>query len=216
MGGFFTKLRNLFTGFKKERKVLMVGLDAAGKTTILEYLKFNVVATTIPTVGFNVEEIKFGKLTMTIWDIGGQDKIRMLWRHYYEGNHGIIFVVDSSDHDRLELAKDELWKVLNAEECKNAALLVIANKQDLPGALPVSDLAGKLGLHSVKGRQWFIQGAVATRGEGLYDGLRELSKAIDKWAPRICFNLLNTHSFTSHPFNLFSISQSWNRLKGQK
>ena len=180
MGGFFTKLRNLFTGFKKERKVLMVGLDAAGKTTILEYLKFNVVATTIPTVGFNVEEIKFGKLTMTIWDIGGQDKIRMLWRHYYEGNHGIIFVVDSSDHDRLDLAKDELWKVLNADECKNAALLVIANKQDLPGALPVSDLAGKLGLHSVKGRQWFIQGAVATRGEGLYDGLRELSKSIDK------------------------------------
>lgn len=52
---------------------------------------------------------------MTLWDIGGQDKIRMLWKHYYEGNHGIIFVVDSSDHDRLELAKDELWKVLNAE-----------------------------------------------------------------------------------------------------
>ncbi len=104
----------------------------------------------------------------------------MLWKHYYEGNHAIIFVVDSSDQDRLELAKDELWKLLNAEECKKAALLVFANKQDLPGAIPVSDLAGKLGLHSIKGRQWFIQGAVATRGEGLYDGLRELSKAIQK------------------------------------
>merc|ERR1712159_783111 len=82
---------------KQEMRILMVGLDAAGKTTILYKLKLGEVGTTIPTIGFNVEAVTYKNITFTVWDVGGQDKIRPLWRHYYEDAHGVIFVVDSND-----------------------------------------------------------------------------------------------------------------------
>merc|ERR1719281_214479 len=110
----------------------MLGLDAAGKTTILYKIKLGEVVTTIPTVGFNVEEVQYKNLRMTVWDVGGQDKIRKLWRHYYQGTQGLIFVVDSSDRDRIEDAREELQKMLREEEMHEAAVLVFANKQDLP------------------------------------------------------------------------------------
>merc|ERR1711990_280585 len=87
---------------KKEMRILMVGLDAAGKTTVLYKFKLGEGVTTIPTVGFNVEEVTYKNLRMTVWDIGGQDRIRKLWCHYYVGTQGLIFVVDSSDRDRIE------------------------------------------------------------------------------------------------------------------
>merc|ERR1712146_627859 len=68
-------------------------------------------------------------------DVGGQDKIRTLWRHYYTNTQGIIFVVDSNDRDRIDDARDELHKMINDEELKDAIVLVYANKQDLPGAM---------------------------------------------------------------------------------
>merc|ERR1711948_209891 len=105
-----------------------VGLDAAGKTTILYKLKLNEVVTTIPTIGFNVETVEYKKLSFTVWDIGGQDKIRKLWRHYYMGTAGVIFVVDSNDRDRIEDAREELSKMLSEDELRDAALLVLANK----------------------------------------------------------------------------------------
>ena len=74
-----------------------VGLDAAGKTTILYKLKLGEVVTTIPTIGFNVETVHYKNITFTVWDVGGQDKIRPLWRHYYEDAQGLIFVVDSTN-----------------------------------------------------------------------------------------------------------------------
>merc|ERR1711934_1264852 len=98
---------------KKEMRLMMVGLDAAGKTTILYKLKLGEVVTTIPTVGFNVEEVEHKNIRMTVWDIGGQDKIRKLWRYYYNGVQGIIFVVDSSDRDRMEDAREELEKLVS-------------------------------------------------------------------------------------------------------
>jgi GTPase SAR1 family protein len=116
---------------------------------------------------------------MTIWDIGGQDKIRKLWRHYYAGCNGIIYVVDSSDTDRLELAREELHMLLNNDELRDASLLVYANKQDLPTSLSASEVADKLGLNSVGfNRNWYIQPACATTRAGLYEGLDWLSKSI--------------------------------------
>merc|ERR1711870_176385 len=79
MGSIFAKLYNP----KKEMRILMVGLDAAGKTTILYKLKLGEIVTTIPTIGFNVETVEYKKINFTVWDVGGQDKIRPLWRHYY-------------------------------------------------------------------------------------------------------------------------------------
>jgi ADP-ribosylation factor protein 1 len=137
------------------------------------------VMTTIPTIGFNVESIDYKNVSLTIWDIGGQDKIRKLWRHYFSGCNGIIYVVDSSDIDRLELARDELHMLLSNDELRDATLLVYANKQDLPTALSPSEVSDKLGLISARStRNWFIQPACATTRAGLYEGLDWLSKSI--------------------------------------
>lgn len=111
----------------------MVGLDAAGKTTILYKLKLGEVVTTIPTIGFNVETVEYKNISFTVWDVGGQDKIRPLWRHYYQNTQGIIFVVDSNDRDRIDdskdyehSAKEELNRMLSEDELRDAVLLIFA------------------------------------------------------------------------------------------
>ena len=128
MGLAFTKIWQRMIG-KQEMRILMVGLDAAGKTTILYKLKLGEVVTTIPTIGFNVETVEYKNLSFTVWDVGGQDTIRPLWRHYYQGTNGLIYVVDSNDRDRIEDAREELTKMLNEDEMRDAVLLVFANKQ---------------------------------------------------------------------------------------
>ena len=131
MGLTFSKLFDKLWG-KKEMRILMVGLDAAGKTTILYKLKLGEIVTTIPTIGFNVETVEYKNIQFTVWDVGGQDKIRPLWRHYFQNTQGIIFVVDSNDRDRVVEAREELQRMLNEDELRDALLLVFANKQDLP------------------------------------------------------------------------------------
>ena len=178
MGSAFSQLFDKFFG-KKELRILMVGLDAAGKTTILYKLKLGEVVTTIPTIGFNVETVEYKKISFTVWDVGGQDKIRPLWRHYYQNTHGLIFVVDSNDRDRIEDAKEELQRMLNEEELRDAVVLVFANKQDLPNAMTVAEITDKLGLQSMRHRQWFVQSTCATSGDGLYEGLDWLSRTLN-------------------------------------
>uniref|UniRef100_A0A453M7U1 ADP-ribosylation factor n=1 Tax=Aegilops tauschii subsp. strangulata TaxID=200361 RepID=A0A453M7U1_AEGTS len=151
MGLTFTKLfSRLFA--KKEMRILMVGLDAAGKTTILYKLKLGEIVTTIPTIGFNVETVEYKNISFTVWDVGGQDKIRPLWRHYFQNTQGLIFVVDSNDRDRVVEARDELHRMLNEDELRDAVLLVFANKQDLPNAMNAAEITDKLGLHSLRQR----------------------------------------------------------------
>ena len=82
MGNMFSNIWARMLG-NKEMRILMVGLDAAGKTTILYKLKLGEVVTPIPTIGFNVEEVTYKNISFHVWDVGGQDKIRQLWRHYY-------------------------------------------------------------------------------------------------------------------------------------
>ncbi|XP_022989172.1 ADP-ribosylation factor-like isoform X1 [Cucurbita pepo subsp. pepo] len=177
MGLSFTKLfGKLFS--KKEMRILMVGLDAAGKTTILYKLKLGEIVTTIPTIGFNVETVEYKNISFTVWDVGGQDKIRPLWRHYFQNTQGLIFVVDSNDRDRVVEARDELHRMLNEDELRDAVLLVFANKQDLPNAMNAAEITDKLGLHSLRQRHWYIQSTCATSGEGLYEGLDWLSNNI--------------------------------------
>ena len=93
MGSFFTSLLDKFSGLQDAR-ILLLGLDGAGKTTILYRLRLGENIHSIPTVGFNVEHVVYKKIDMTMWDVGGQDKIRRLWKHYYTGTDAIIFVVD--------------------------------------------------------------------------------------------------------------------------
>ncbi|KAH3732997.1 Small GTPase superfamily, Rab type [Pelomyxa schiedti] len=155
----------------KDMRILMVGLDAAGKTTVLYKLKIGEVVTTTPTIGFNVETVNYKRVNFTVWDVGGQEKIRPLWRHYFQHTDGIIFVVDSNDRERVEEARDELHRLLHEDELRDAVLLVLANKQDLPNALSLKDLTQKLDLTSQRNRKWMVQAACATSGDGLYEGL---------------------------------------------
>lgn len=178
MGSFLSLFKGLLG--KKEMRILMVGLDAAGKTTILYKLKLGEIVTTIPTIGFNVETVEYKNISFTVWDVGGQDKIRPLWRHYFQNTQGLIFVVDSNDRERVNEAREELMRMLAEDELRDAALLIFANKQDLPNAMSAAQITEKLGLHNLRCRLWYIQATCATSGDGLYDGLDWLSGILKK------------------------------------
>jgi small GTP-binding protein len=157
----------------------MLGLDAAGKTTVLYKLKLGEPVTTITTIGFNVETIEYKGFNLNIWDVGGQDRRRLLWRHYYDKTHGLIFVVDSNDIRRIEEARIELHKLLKADELRDSVVLIYANKQDLPNAIKPQELGQQLHLNSIINRPWKVQGTCATTGDGLYDGLDWLGEQIN-------------------------------------
>ncbi|KAJ1650935.1 ADP-ribosylation factor, Arf Arf6 [Dispira simplex] len=177
MGISVSKIMHKLFG-NREMRILMLGLDAAGKTTILYKLKLNQSVTTIPTVGFNVETVTYKNVKFNVWDVGGQDKIRPLWRHYYTGTQGLIFVVDSADRDRIDEARQELHRIISDREMKDCLLLVFANKQDLPGAMSPTEVTEKLGLNRMRERTWFVNPSCATSGEGLFEGLTWLSNNI--------------------------------------
>lgn len=110
-------------------------IDAQFASAILYKLKLNQDVTTIPTVGFNVESVTYKNVKFNVWDVGGQDKIRPLWRHYFSGTQGLIFVIDSNDRSRIEEARQELHRIILDREMKEALLLVFANKQDIQGGM---------------------------------------------------------------------------------
>nr|XP_020471262.1 ADP-ribosylation factor-like protein 14 [Monopterus albus] len=162
---------------QNQAQVLILGLDGSGKTTLLYKLKYNESVMTMPTVGFNVEILETDRSTpnLTVWDVGGQKKMRPHWRHYYTDTAGLVFVVDSWDQKRLAEARKELNQVLRFETLRGVPLVVLANKQDLPGALSPDTLKLKLDLRRVcDGRAWFIQACSATTGMGLEEGFRRL------------------------------------------
>ncbi|XP_035577736.1 ADP-ribosylation factor 1-like [Zalophus californianus] len=177
MGNIFA---NLFKGLfgKKEMCLLMVGLDAAGKTTILYKLKLGEIVTTIPTIGFNMETVEDKNISFTVWDVGGQDKIRPLWHHYFQNTQGLIFVGDSNDRERVNEAREELMRMLAEDELRDAILLVFANERDLPNGMNAAEITDKLGPQSLRHRNWYIQAICATSGDGLYEGLDWLSNQL--------------------------------------
>lgn len=163
---------------RKPTKLLMVGLDAAGKTTLLYKLKLGQVTTTIPTIGFNVETLTHEQLSFTVWDVGGKDKIRPLWRHFYQHMRAVIYVVDSCDRDRMEAAGEEIAKMFREDELQGLPLLVIANKQDSPFAMSVSSMIEPLGLNNIRDRKFHVQACSATLGLGIYEGFDWLACAL--------------------------------------
>lgn len=178
MGMFFGKLWTKIIG-SKDTRILLVGLDAVGKTTILYKIKMAETVKTIPTIGFNVESMTYKGLKMTMWDIGGQDDIRKLWKHYYDNTDAIIYVVDSCDEERIGLAQEELFTMLNEPELEKAHLLVFANKQDMRGALTPNQIVDKMELQKLKNRKWHVQGSSAVSGQGLQEGLDYLAKVLN-------------------------------------
>lgn len=159
-------------------RILMVGLDNAGKTTILYQLKFGKVISSVPTIGFNVETVSYKNISFTVWDIGGQDKIRNLWRVYFQGSQGIIFVIDSTDRERIPVVKTELMRLLGEDELENVHLLILANKQDMENAMSATEIREQLGLNDLQKRSWFVQATCATKADGLTEGLDWLANQI--------------------------------------
>lgn len=164
----------------------MVGLDSAGKTTALYRLKFGQYISTLPTIGFNCEKVKlnFEKakgVSFTIWDIGGQDKLRPLWIPYTRCTDGIIFVIDSVDEDRFEEARIELMRTLKFPQNAHVPLLILANKHDLPDSKDPTEIARTLGLQDLNGKHlWHIQSCCSIIGEGLEEGLENLYDLIQE------------------------------------
>lgn len=156
---------------KKDVRILMLGLDGAGKTTIFYQLKVGENCFTKPTLECNSETIKYKNFNFTIVDVGGSDNIRKTWKNYYDYTDGLIFVVDSSNKNRIADANAELNKLLKAEELKHCPVLVYANKQDLNGALSPGEVTKRLGMGDLIERTWLVQGATATTGQGLIEGL---------------------------------------------
>ncbi|CAK9296624.1 unnamed protein product [Gordionus sp. m RMFG-2023] len=138
----------------------------------------NEVVHTSPTIGSNVETIKWKNINFVMWDIGGQESLRQSWSTYFINTEFIIFVLDSSDKERLSLSKGEFHKILTNEDLKKAAILIFANKQDIKSSLSVADISKFLNLTSLKNHAWHIQACCALSGEGLYQGLEWLSNKV--------------------------------------
>eukprot|EP00126_Sphaerothecum_destruens_P007636 Sdes_comp19926_c0_seq1m12364 len=173
MGGYISQLLQNLWG-QKELRVLILGLDGAGKTTILYRLQVGEVVSTIPTIGFNVETVQYKNLKFQVWDLGGQTSIRPYWRCYYSNTDAVIYVVDSADRERMSISKTELVSMLEEEELKNALLMVFANKQDIPGSMKPSEVSISLGLSALKNRTWSIFKTSAKNGEGLEEAMEWL------------------------------------------
>ncbi len=170
MGIIATKLYSLLTSWSETspKRILLLGLDGAGKTSILYKVKLNENILTIPTVGFNVETVSPCKgVNFTVWDVGGQYKIRQLWRYYFQNSQGLIYVVDSSDTLRFAESSEELHAIMNNDEMRDVPVVVIANKQDLPNAVSCGEMASKLGLDKLKNK-WFIQSLHAAYMHTIY------------------------------------------------
>ncbi|XP_057292844.1 ADP-ribosylation factor-like protein 5B [Hydractinia symbiolongicarpus] len=179
MGLIFSKVWSTLFG-DKEHKVIIVGLDNAGKTTILYQFLMNEVVQTSPTIGSNVEEVKWKNTQFCMWDIGGQDSLRKDWSTYYSTAEFLIFVIDSTDRERLHISKSELYNMLSHEELRHASLLVFANKQDVKGSMSTAELSEQLNLTSIRDHGWHMQACCALSGEGLYQGLEWLAQRVQK------------------------------------
>jgi len=165
---------------EKEVRLLILGLDNAGKTTIMRKFNGEETDSIAPTLGFNIKTVEYGGFKLSFWDVGGQQTIRSYWRNYFEQTDGIIWVVDCSDRYRLEQCRDELHGLLNQEKLAGATLLVMANKQDIEGALPAAEIARVLELESERfaGRHWSIQGCSGHTGLNLIEGVDWLVRDI--------------------------------------
>ncbi|XP_033729457.1 ADP-ribosylation factor-like protein 3 [Pecten maximus] len=176
--GLLSLLRKLKSSKSQELRILLLGLDNSGKTTLLKNLakeehEFKNIA---PTQGFNIKSVSADGLQLNVWDIGGQRRIRPYWKNYFDNTDVLIYVVDSSDRKRLMESGDELEELLSEDKLVGVPLLVFANKQDLENATPYGEIAEGMGLQSIRSRSWNIFPCSAKTGEGLDEGIVWIQK----------------------------------------
>lgn len=161
-----------------EIRILLLGLDNAGKSSILCSLLNEPLSNVSPTLGFDIRTIPWGKFRVNFWDVGGQETIRAYWKNYFEETDGLIWVVDSVDVSRLEICAAQLCQVLREERLVGISVLIFANKQDLPGALSTSEIAKVLRLDMLGTRHWEIRPCSAVSSEGIHEGVDWLIKDV--------------------------------------
>ncbi|KIR25079.1 ADP-ribosylation factor-like 2 [Cryptococcus deuterogattii 99/473] len=164
----------------KEMRVLFLGLDNAGKTTILKKLNNESTSDISPTLGFNIKSLIRDGYTLNIWDVGGQRTLRPYWTNYFESTDAVVWVVDSSDRMRMNDCRNELKELLHEERLAGATLLVFANKQDLAGSMPLEEIRDTLELQSIISHRWIVYPCSAFTGENLNDGMNWLVKEVAK------------------------------------
>ena len=179
MGMLFSSLWRRLMEFE-QYKICIVGLNNAGKTTTLFQLHLGEVVETQPTIGSNVEEVVHRNVHFQVWDLGGQESLRSNWSTYYVNTNAVIMVVDSTDRERLDLVKAELFRLLRHEHLKGAVLLVFANKQDAKARMTTDQVASALDLSAIKDHNWHIQGCCAISGDGLYEGLDWVTSRVQR------------------------------------
>ncbi|VDN95519.1 unnamed protein product, partial [Brugia pahangi] len=156
---------------EKELRILVLGLDNSGKTTVVKKLNGEEVNEIAPTFGFNIKTLQYKDMKLNMWDVGGQKSLRSYWRNYFEQTDGVIWVVDSADIDRMDDCKRELGSLLVEERLAGASLLVLANKQDLSSSASSEEIEELLGLRNLKSHHWNIYGCSAFTGENLLEAI---------------------------------------------
>ncbi|CAD7090375.1 unnamed protein product [Hermetia illucens] len=169
--GLLSLLRKIRPNPEKEARILLLGLDNAGKTTLLKQLASEEVTQVTPTAGFNIKSVAAEGVKLNVWDIGGQSKIRPYWKNYFDNTDVLIYVIDCTDHTRLSETGNELMEILEDERLKGVPLLVFANKQDVASAMSASQVAENIGLINLEGRTWQIQACTAINGTGVKEGM---------------------------------------------
>eukprot|EP01059_Diplonema_ambulator_P012620 TRINITY_DN23018_c0_g1_i1.p1 TRINITY_DN23018_c0_g1~~TRINITY_DN23018_c0_g1_i1.p1 ORF type:complete len:179 (+),score=32.69 TRINITY_DN23018_c0_g1_i1:135-671(+) len=172
---FLKKLRKT----DREARLLVLGLDNAGKTSCLKKLSDEEIESVMPTKGFNIKSLSQEGFKLNVWDIGGQKSIRPYWRNYYQETDAILYVVDSADRERLEETGIELMLLLEEEKLAGCPILVLANKQDLINAQPSAEVCVALKLNYIRDRPWKIQACSARTGEGLPEGMEWVVKTLE-------------------------------------
>ncbi|XP_017670485.1 PREDICTED: ADP-ribosylation factor-like protein 11 [Lepidothrix coronata] len=164
---------------KRDAQVVMLGLNFAGKSTLLYKLKSGQAVETCPTVGFNVESLQTPcGISFTLWDVGGQDSLRASWPDYLEDINTLVFVIDSTDTARLSEAAAALEETLSHPSMAGIPVLLLANKQEVPGALAPSELGEMLQRGRLAGHRWMLQGCSAHTGQGLQEVLAVLGELL--------------------------------------
>ncbi|KAK3555723.1 hypothetical protein QTP86_028992, partial [Hemibagrus guttatus] len=186
--GLFSVIEKLKGTTEQELRIILLGLDNAGKTTLLKQLASEDVNTITPTQGFNIKSVTCHGMKLNVWDIGGQRKIRPFWKKYLENTDLLvcvvrIYVIDSADKKRFEETGLELSELIDEETLKGVPVLIFANKQDLTTASTASEIAEGLNLHTYRDREWQIQACSAISGEGVQQDNAPCDKAkmVQEW-----------------------------------
>ena len=206
MGFIFSKILDFFSRSRSNFKIIILGIQNAGKTTILYRLSLGQLVQTTPTIGSNVEEISYNNVKLQAWDLGGQESTRSVWDVYFVNTDAIIYVIDTHETN-YEESKNQFYKLLENEALKNTVILIYANKQDLQGAKGVNEIMQIYEFDKIKDHIWHIQPCSAQTGEGLVTGMKWLSD-------QLVFK--SNNNFPVNPYADFSEEKNTNKKKEVK